>query len=172
VKGGAPWESAAAEPSAGQHPWPPPARQHPAADLAGPTDRDPAIRLLSRPPEAPWWALKLSGAMLERGDGSGSVTYDAEGELQPILIDPLGDPVVAARTPPSGDQRWYVIPDAPDWDNMLGWLVQRALPAHVPAALRRARSPAFRRPRPADRRPRARLWVPVRDRLPDNIHMM
>jgi hypothetical protein len=63
--------------------------------------------------------------------------------LHPILIDALGDPVVAAWTPPSGDQRWYVIPDGTDWDNVLGWLMHRALPEYVPTALRRARSPHF-----------------------------
>jgi hypothetical protein len=50
---------------------------------------------------------------------------------------------VAAWTPPSGEQRWYVIPDATDWATVLDWLVQRALPAYVPAALRRVRSPHF-----------------------------
>jgi hypothetical protein len=107
-----------------------------------PADRDLAIRLLTRPADAPWWGLHLSAAVLERGDGSGSETHEAEGELHPILVDALGEPVVAAWTP-SGDQRWYVIPDATDWDNMLGWLVHRALPEYVPAALRRARSPHF-----------------------------
>jgi hypothetical protein len=109
-----------------------------------PADRDLAIRLLTRPADAPWWALTLSGATLERGDGfGGPVHHAAEGELHPILVDALGDPVVAAWTPPSGDQRWYVIPDATGWDTVLDWLVQRALPARVPAALRRVRSPHF-----------------------------
>lgn len=113
-----------------------------APDLSS-ADRDLAIRLLTRPADAPWWSLQLSGAQLERGDGSGSENYEAEGQLHPILVDALGDPMVAAWTPPSGDQRWYVIPDATDWDNVLGWLVQWALPEYVPGALRRARSPYF-----------------------------
>jgi len=108
-----------------------------------PADRDLAIRLLTRPADAPWWALTLSGATLERGDGSGTERHEAEGELHPILVDALGDPVVAAWTPPSGDQRWYVIPGGTDWDSVFGWLVHRALPAYVPAAVRRARSPHF-----------------------------
>jgi hypothetical protein len=54
--------------------------------------------------------------------------------------------VVAAWIPPSSDQRWYVIPDGTDWDTVLGWLVQKALPEYVPGALRRARSPHFRDP--------------------------
>lgn len=108
-----------------------------------PADRDLAIRLLTRPADAPWWSLGLTGAHVERGDGSGSQTYEAEGLLHPILVDALGEPVVAAWTPPSGDQRWYIVPDATDWDNLLGWLTHRALPEYVPSALRRARSPHF-----------------------------
>jgi hypothetical protein len=109
----------------------------------GPADRDLAIRLLTRPAEAPWWSLHLNGARVERGDGSGSMNHEAEGHLHPILIDALRDPVVAAWTPPSGDQRWYIIPDATNWDAILGWLMQRALPEYVPSSLRRARSPHF-----------------------------
>ncbi|WP_206307371.1 hypothetical protein [Streptomyces sp. ICN441] len=107
-------------------------------------DRDLAIRLLTRPKDAPWWSLHLHGARSYRGDGSGAAQdHPAVGELHPILVDSLGDPVVAAWTSPSGDQRWYLIPDATRWESMLGWLVQRALPEYVPAALRRARSPFF-----------------------------
>jgi hypothetical protein len=109
-----------------------------------PADRDLALRLLTRPTDAPWWALKLHGATLVRGDGfGGPVTHAAEGEMHPILIDALGEPVVAAWTPAVGEQRWYVIPDATDWATVLDWLVQRALPAYAPAALRRVRSPHF-----------------------------
>jgi hypothetical protein len=122
-----------------------PARTRPeiAPDL-GPAERDLALRLLARPADAPWWSLHLSGAHLERVGGFGPEYHEAEGELQPILIDALGDPVVAAWVPPSGDQRWYIIPAATDWDTILGWVIQRALPEYVPGALR---GPGF-----ADRR--------------------
>lgn len=113
-----------------------------APGLSG-ADRDLAIRLLTRPEGSPWWTLRLSGVHLVRGDGSGSEDRPAEGALHPILVDALGDPVVAAWTSSAGDQRWYVIPDGTPWDNVLGWLVQRALPEYVPGALRRARSPFF-----------------------------
>ncbi|MEU0414389.1 hypothetical protein ABZ307_42390 [Streptomyces griseorubiginosus] len=33
-----------------------------------------------------------------------------------------------------------MIPDAADWNTMVDWIVQKALPEHVPAALRRVRS--------------------------------
>jgi hypothetical protein len=112
----------------------------------GSADRDLALRLLNLPADALWWSLRLSGAYLERGDGSGSEHHEAEGQLQPILIDTLGDPVVAAWIPPSGDQRWYIIPDATNWDSVLDWLLQRALPEYVPDAMRRARSPHFADP--------------------------
>jgi hypothetical protein len=116
-----------------------------ARDLS-PVDRDLALRLLNRPAGSPWWALHLSGAHAERGDGSGVVTYEAEGRLDPILVDGLGDPVVAAWTSPTDDQRWYVIPDATEWDTILEWLVHRAFAELVPGALRRARSTHFADP--------------------------
>jgi hypothetical protein len=116
-----------------------------AQDLS-PADRDLAIRLLTRPREAPWWGLDLSGAMVQPPGSWGYVTQPGEGELHPILLDSLGAPVAAVWTSASGDQRWYVIPDVTDWDNVLGWLVHGALPEYVPAALRRARSPHFADP--------------------------
>jgi hypothetical protein len=109
-------------------------------------DRDLAIRLLSRPPDSPWWALELAGARLSRGGGYGTENHEPEGQLHPILVDTLGEPVVAAWTSPEGDQRWYVLPAAPPWNNVLGWLVERALPEYVPNALRRARSAHFEDP--------------------------
>jgi hypothetical protein len=117
-----------------------------AGDL-DPADRDLALRLLTRPADAPWWALELHGATIYGGDGfGGPTTHEPDGELHPILVDVLGDPVVAGWTPLTGDQRGYVIPDATDWATILDWLVQRALPAFVPAALRRVRSPHFADP--------------------------
>jgi hypothetical protein len=49
--------------------------------------------------------------------------------------------VLAAFTPPDGSQRWYIVPDVCDWHSILDWLVQRAMPQHVPDALRHSRSP-------------------------------
>jgi hypothetical protein len=109
-------------------------------------DRDLALRLLNRPANSPWWSLHLSGAHLIRGDGSGEEHHEPKGQLQPILVDALADPVAAVWIPPTGDQRWYIIPDGTDWDNILDWLIQRALPEYVPTALRRARSPHFADP--------------------------
>lgn len=108
-------------------------------------DRDLALRLLNRQANTPWWGLHLSGSHLIRGDGSGEEHHEPEGQLQPILVDALGEPVAAVWIPPAGGQRWYIIPDT-DWDNILDWLMQRALPEYVPAALRRARSPHFADP--------------------------
>ncbi len=97
------------------------------------------MRLLNRPADAPWSSLQLSGSQI----GRQPQTYEAEGQIQPILVDGLGDPLAPAWTPPAGDQRWYIIPGATSWDLVLGWLIQQAQPEHVPAALRRARSPHF-----------------------------
>jgi hypothetical protein len=107
-----------------------------------PADRDLGLRLRNRPAAAPWWSLELSGLVGERV-GAPPTHHEPGGALEPILVDSLGDPVVAAWVPAEGDQRWYVIPDATDWNGILDWLIRQALPAHVPNALRRARSPHF-----------------------------
>lgn len=109
----------------------------------GAADRDLANRLLTRPGESPWWSLHLSGRNFSFDDSSRSFEQKTEGQLQPLLIDALGDPVVASWVSPSGDQRWYLIPAATDWNGILSWLADKALLEYVPGALRRARSPHF-----------------------------
>lgn len=109
----------------------------------GPADRDLAMRLLNSQADAPWWGLRLNSLHAERGDGSGIVHVPPPGDLHPILVDGLGDPVVAAWTPAAGGERWYVLPDGTNWDAVLSWLLGHALPEYVPDALRRARSPHF-----------------------------
>src|SRR5215218_10352096 len=52
-----------------------------------PADRDLGLRLLNRPPEAPWWALTLSSLTHIPGAGGASIAYAPEGELHPILVD-------------------------------------------------------------------------------------
>ncbi|EGX54625.1 hypothetical protein SZN_37011, partial [Streptomyces zinciresistens K42] len=101
-------------------------------------DRDLGLRLRNRPADAPWWAMTLSATALE-GE-RGTTMRKPEGELVPILVDSLGEPVVARWTSGDGQQIWYVMPDGVDWNQVVDWLVQRALPEHVPAALRRVRS--------------------------------
>jgi hypothetical protein len=131
------------------------------ADGLDATDRDLALRLRNeRRSDAPWWSLALSGTESWPGAGGPPIRYEPAGELQPILIDGLGHPVVAAWTPPDGSQRWYIVPDVCNWRSILDWLVQRALPRHVPGALRRARSPLALDPRlqtPAERSARRTL---------------
>ncbi|MGC5344912.1 hypothetical protein [Streptomyces sp. DT171] len=100
-------------------------------------DHDLGLRLLNRK-DAPWWAMTLQASAL--ASPRGTTVHEPEGELLPILVDSLGKPVVARWTSADGQQIWYVIPDAVDWNQVVDWLVQRALPEHVPAALRRVRS--------------------------------
>ncbi|MEV7346286.1 hypothetical protein [Streptomyces sp. NPDC093544] len=102
-------------------------------------DRDLGLRLRNRPADAPWWAMALKSYGLEGPQGT--TVHKPEGELVPILVDSLGEPVVARWTPSDRQEIWYVIPDAVDWNTMVDWIIQKALPAHVPAALRRVRSP-------------------------------
>jgi hypothetical protein len=101
-------------------------------------DRDLGLRLLNRPANAPWWAMALQPIAFEGPQGT--TVHEPEGELVPILVDNLGEPVVARWTPSDRQEIWYVIPDAVDWDTVVDWIVQKALPEHVPAALRRVRS--------------------------------
>jgi hypothetical protein len=55
-------------------------------------DRDLGLRLRNRPADAPWWA------MADRSGGpSGATVHQLEGELVPILVDSLGEPVVARQ---------------------------------------------------------------------------
>ncbi|MGW1617685.1 hypothetical protein [Streptomyces sp. NPDC002172] len=102
-------------------------------------DRDLGLRLLNRPADAPWWAMRPQSITAESSRGTS--VYKAEGDLVPILVDSLGEPVVARWMPSDSQEIWYVIPDAVDWDTVVGWIVQKALPEHVPGALRRVRSP-------------------------------
>ncbi|MFD5861517.1 hypothetical protein [Streptomyces chartreusis] len=101
-------------------------------------DRDLGLRLLNRPPSAPWWAMTLQASAFV--GPAGTTVREPEGELVPILVDSLGEPVVARWTSGDGRQIWYVIPDGVDWNQVVDWLVQYALLEHVPAALRRVRS--------------------------------
>jgi hypothetical protein len=106
-------------------------------------DRDLGLRLLNRAVDAPWWALDLNGTTAYPGDGGPATAYAPDGELHPILVDPLGAPVVGMWIPSDGQQRWYIIPDVIDWNGVIDWLVNQALRAYVPDALRRFRAPSF-----------------------------
>jgi hypothetical protein len=116
-----------------------------AAGASG-ADRDLGMRLRSsRPQEAPWWSLSLHGTSTE--PGWRETTHRAPlGRLEPILVDGLGDPVVAVWVSDDEDQRWYVVPDESSWGTVLDWLVGHALPEFAPDALRRVRAPSFREP--------------------------
>lgn len=117
-----------------------------AQDL-GKADRDLALRLRNRPRTAPWWALDLRGVTLESGAGYGQPeVHEPKGRLEPILVNNLGEPVSAVWVSDDDSQRWYVLPAGSDWETVLGWLMQQALPELNPAALRRVRSPRFHDP--------------------------
>ncbi|MEU3136996.1 hypothetical protein ABZ691_30035 [Streptomyces sp. NPDC006854] len=102
-------------------------------------DQDLALRIRNSSGEGPWWAMAPRSLAAE--GLSGTIVYEPEGELVPIMVDTLGDPVVARWMPSDGKQIWYILPDGINWNTVVGWLVERALPAHVPGALRRVRSP-------------------------------
>ncbi|GAA3667063.1 hypothetical protein GCM10022237_28800 [Nocardioides ginsengisoli] len=118
------------------------------ADDLSPADRDLALRIVNQSSDnSAWWSLNLEGATTVRGDGWGGETrHQAEGRLVPILVDGLGDPIVAAWMSDTEDECWYIIPDGTDWDTVLGWLIAHGLPELVPSALRRVRSSHFEDP--------------------------
>lgn len=117
-----------------------------AQDL-GKADRDLALRLRDRPPTAPWWALDLRGVTTLPGTGYGRPeVHEPKGRLDPILVNNLGEPVVAAWVSEDESQRWYILPAGIGWGAVLDWLMQQALPELNPAALRRSRSSRFHDP--------------------------
>lgn len=101
-----------------------PKARHARAAAAPSTPR--ALRLLNRPASAPWWAMTVRAGAPE--GARGTTVHESEGELVPILVDSLGEAVVVRWTPGDGQQIWYVIPDGVDWNQVVHWLVQRALP--------------------------------------------
>ncbi|RKT51876.1 hypothetical protein [Saccharothrix australiensis] len=107
------------------------------ADGLDGADRDLGLRLCNRPPDT-WWRLESRGADRHL-DGNAWQKTEPVGELRPILLDSLGAPVVAVWISPDERQRWYIVPDGTDWDTVIDWLVQRAVPAYVPDAPRRHR---------------------------------
>ena len=102
-----------------------------AAEVTGP-DRDLGLRLLTRPVDAPWWAMELKGTTLLPGTGGAPIHHQPTGTLAPILVDALGAPVLAVWISPDAVQRVYVIPDQTDGNAVLDWLVTQALPEYVP----------------------------------------
>lgn len=105
-------------------------------------DRDLGLRLLNGSTST-WWTLSASATMSYPGAGGPPTRHHLDGRLKPILQDGLGNPMVAVWVPADADQRWYIVPDGADGDLVVEWLVQQALPAYVPHALRRVRSPHF-----------------------------
>ena len=46
----------------------------------------------------------------------------------PVLLGPLGEPVVAYWESPDRSQRWYVVPAGIEWKTVVDWLVRQLLP--------------------------------------------
>lgn len=98
-------------------------------------DRDLALRLVGE--ELQWSTLELSGSTMYPGGGGRAREYAAEGDLDPILVTPLGEPVVAAWVSPDAAERLYIVPQDVDWDVVTDWVLHQVLPELNPAALRR-----------------------------------
>ncbi|MTE17037.1 hypothetical protein [Nocardia aurantiaca] len=119
------------------------ARPQLAAGLSA-AEQDLGKRLLNRPAAAQWWTLSLVDTALESPGRHGVQKMSPlPGELEPILVDSLGKPVVAAWVPEQQNQRWYIVPDAIVWSSVIDWLVQQAIPYYIPDAPRRFRTAGF-----------------------------
>ncbi|MGC4991929.1 hypothetical protein [Nocardia salmonicida] len=128
------------------------------ADGLSAADHDLGNRLLGRPDGAQWWTLALADTALEPSLGLGAQKMSPPpGSLEPILVDPMGKPVVAVWVPEQQNQRWYIVPDAIKWSSVVDWLVQQAIPYYIPDAARRFRTAGFVDPEwetPRERRAR------------------
>lgn len=102
-------------------------------------DKDLAVRFADLYREGPLWALELTRTT-HFSDWS-SLDRDASGELQPLVVDELGEPVVAVWISPARDQRVYVLPGTTPEKLILDWLANRAIPEFAPVAHRQSRAP-------------------------------
>jgi hypothetical protein len=116
------------------------------ADNLDHAEHDLGTRLLNRPPDT-WFRLTyLKDSGSSRPGAARMWPPPGEGELRPILVDGLGHPVAGVWVPAGGGARWFVVPYGTDQRLLVEWLVQHALPAYVPGALTRVRSPLVRDP--------------------------
>lgn len=116
------------------------------ADGLDHAEHDLGTRLLNRPPDT-WFRLTYLRESRSSRPGVATVwPPPGAGELRPILVDGLGDPVAGVWMPTGGSARWFVVPHGTDQRLLVDWLVQHALPAYVPGALTRARSTLVRDP--------------------------
>lgn len=100
-------------------------------------DRDLALRLIGE--NLRWATLELQGSTEYPGNGGPARVYAPEGHLDPVLVTPLGEPVVAAWVSPDAVERLYIVPGNVEWDVVTDWLLDQALPELNPTALRRHR---------------------------------
>jgi hypothetical protein len=106
-----------------------------ADDLAA-ADRELAMRLRNDPRISQWWALDLHGLHAELPGGTTRVS-PPPAQLVRLLHDSTG--AILAGVAEVDGQRWYFIPRGADPVGLLRWLMQHALPAWAPDALRAAR---------------------------------
>jgi hypothetical protein len=101
-------------------------------------DRDLVLRLRNRRSGGPWWAIEL---VTTEWEGSfGVEVHEPGGVMHPLLVNELGETLAGVWIPEGHDWRWYIVPAGAEWTDIVGWLVERALPEYVPDALRRARA--------------------------------
>ncbi len=98
------------------------------ADELDESQRDLGLRLLNDSPQR-WWAIEFPA----------DSDVEARADFTPILRTSVGETVAAQLLLKDYPVRWFLIPPVSRWPMIVAWLVERALPAYVPGALRRAR---------------------------------
>jgi hypothetical protein len=102
--------------------------------LDGP-ERDLALRLRDRHgPDETWFAVDPPSAA-PRPDNFAPIL----GDFSELLIDDANEPTAGLWVPRDADARCYLFSYGCDWDLILRWLLDQAVPAYVPSAALRAR---------------------------------
>lgn len=108
----------------------------PSEGLTG-ADRDLAVRFAGSYRDGRLWALELTGTT--RSGGHGTEHLHPDGELLPLVVDDLDDPVLAVWIGAEGEQRVYVVPESAPTKLILEWLATQAIPEFAPTAYRESR---------------------------------
>lgn len=109
------------------------------ADEVSGADKDLALRLLGRGPDATWWELSLGGTELWSGGTAEREYYPPEGHLVPLVVSEVGGIAAGVWQSADGMERRYIVPAGTPWRLVLDWLRDRGLPELVPGAMRRSR---------------------------------
>ena len=103
-------------------------------------DKDLAKRIQGRSELLPAWALSVGGHTWSHPGGTTTHTQPT-GNLQPLVVTDLDEPIAAVWISPDNSQRVYFLPAGTTPDTVLSWLAGQAFSEFAPSVLRSSRSP-------------------------------